>query len=171
MSAKDCESSERIRFAVVGDVPLILELIKGLAEFEKLAHEVVATEALLREQLFSAKPAAEVIICEIKENGAWKSAGFALFFTSFSTFLAKPGIYLEDLFIKPEIRSRGLGKKMLSHLAQIAVARGCGRLEWSVLDWNVRARAFYEALGATPLNEWTVHRVAGSELESLAEQT
>lgn len=158
---------ERIRPANTNDVPVILELIKALAEFEKLSHEVVATEALLREQLFPAKgqPPAEVIICEV--DGA--PVGFALFFTSFSTFLSKPGIYLEDLFIKPEIRSRGLGKKMLVELARIAVSRGCGRLEWSVLDWNIRARKFYEDLGAKPMNEWTVHRVTGSALTGLAE--
>ena len=164
-------SDERIRPATAQDVPAIIELIKGLAEFEKLSHEVVATEALLHTQLFGKNPAAEVIMCEVKENGEsakWTTAGFALFFTSFSTFLAKPGIYLEDLYIKPEIRSRGLGKKMLTELARIAVSRGCGRLEWSVLDWNVRARAFYEGLGATPMAEWTVHRVAGPELEKLA---
>jgi ribosomal protein S18 acetylase RimI-like enzyme len=161
-------SNERIRSAAPADVGVLLDLIKGLAEFEKLSHEVVATEELLHEQLFGAKPSAEVLICEIKENDQWLNAGFALFFTSFSTFLAKPGIYLEDLYIKPELRSRGLGKKMLTELARIAVSRGCRRLEWSVLDWNVRARAFYEGLGASPLTEWTVHRIAGPRLEKLA---
>ncbi len=164
-------SNERIRSATSQDVTVILELIKALAEFEKLSREVVATEALLYEQLFGSKPSAEVLICETSDTediGKWTNAGFALFFTSFSTFLAKPGIYLEDLYIKPEARSRGLGKKMLTELARIAVSRGCGRLEWSVLDWNVRARTFYEGLGASPLTEWTVHRVAGSSLVKLA---
>jgi len=153
-----------IRPANANDVPLILELIKALAEFEKLSHEVVATEEKLRATLFGAKPSAEVLICE--QDG--KGAGFALFFTNYSTFLARPGIYLEDLFIKPEIRSQGLGKKMLVELAKIAVARGCGRLEWSVLDWNTRARKFYEELGAKPMEEWTVHRVTGEALNALA---
>ncbi len=153
-----------IRPATPDDVPTILELIKALAEFEKLSHEVVATEDQLRSTLFGERPAAEVLICEVDS----KPAGFALFFTNYSTFLAKPGIYLEDLFIKPDMRSHGLGKKMLIELARIALARDCGRLEWSVLDWNTRARKFYEELGAIPMTEWTVHRVTGSALTSLA---
>ncbi len=160
--------TDRIRAATVTDVAVILELIEALAEFEKLEDQVVATELLLREQLFGSNPPAEVIICEMFENGAWHNAGFALFFTSFSTFLAKPGLYLEDLFIRPELRSRGLGKKMLGELARIAVQRGCGRLEWSVLDWNSRARSFYESLGAEPLTEWTVHRLTGQALQNLS---
>lgn len=168
----------RLRAAVKSDVPLILELIRALAEFEKLQHEVVATEFALEAQLFGAKPSAEVLICELSDDetgkqnetaSAWTGAGFALFFTSFSTFLAKPGIYLEDLFIKPEFRSHGLGQKMLQALAQIALERDCGRLEWSVLDWNVRARKFYEDLGAKPMEEWTVHRVTGPALKTLAQ--
>jgi GNAT superfamily N-acetyltransferase len=162
-------SSERIRPATPEDVPVILELIIALADFEKLSHEVVATEETLRATLFGVKPSAELIICEVvSETGDWQNAGFALFFTSYSTFLAKPGIYLEDLFIRPEIRSRGLGQKMLVELARIALSRGCGRLEWSVLDWNTRARSFYEALGAAPMTEWTVHRVTGPALQALA---
>ncbi|RYZ63875.1 MAG: GNAT family N-acetyltransferase, partial [Proteobacteria bacterium] len=119
---------------------------------------------------FGAKPAAEVLICELKDpaSGKWTNAGFALFFTSFSTFLGLPGIYLEDLFIKPEARSSGLGKKMLVELARLTLDRGYGRLEWSVLDWNVRARKFYEELGAKPMDEWTVHRVSGDSLQDLA---
>ncbi len=162
-------SQHRIRKAGIDDVKTILELIRALADFEKLSHEVVATEDSLRTQLFGAKPPAEVLLCEVKVDEAWINAGFALFFTSFSTFLAKPGIYLEDLFIRPEFRSRGLGNKMLSELARIALERDCGRLEWSVLDWNVRARAFYEALGAKPMNEWTVHRLTGPDLIKLAQ--
>lgn len=165
--------TDRIRVATETDVPTILELIRALAEFEKLSHEVVATEETLRTTLFGAKPSAEVLICEIRDadTAAWQNAGFALFFTSYSTFLAKPGIYLEDLFIKPEIRSRGLGRKMLAELARLAIERECGRLEWSVLDWNVRARAFYESLGAVPMTEWTVHRLTGSALTTLAKST
>lgn len=153
-----------IRSATIDDVPLILQLIRALAEFEKLSHEVVATEDDLRRTLFGAKPSAEVLICEADGQ----PAGFALFFTSYSTFLGKSGLYLEDLFIKPEMRSRGLGREMLIELARLAVARGCGRLEWSVLDWNTRARKFYESLGAAPMSEWTVHRLTGSALTTLA---
>jgi GNAT superfamily N-acetyltransferase len=153
-----------IRPAHIDDVPLIFQLIRDLAEFEKLSHEVVATEEDLRRTLFGTKPSAEILICEA--NG--KPAGFALYFTSYSTFLGKPGIYLEDLFIKPDMRSQGLGRKVLSELARIAVSRGCGRLEWSVLDWNKRARKFYEELGAVPMEEWTVHRLTGSALTTLA---
>ena len=162
--------NSRIRPAVVEDTPAILELIHALGEFEKLAHEVVATEDNLRKFIFGAKPAAEVLICELKDpaSGKWTNAGFALFFTSFSTFLGLPGIYLEDLFIKPEARSSGLGKKMLVELARLTLDRGYGRLEWSVLDWNVRARKFYEELGAKPMDEWTVHRVSGDSLQDLA---
>lgn len=153
-----------IRTATIDDVPLILQLIRDLAEFEKLSHEVVATEDDLRRTLFGTKPSAEVLICEADGQ----PAGFALFFTSYSTFLGKPGLYLEDLFIKPEMRSHGLGRGMLIELARLAIARGCGRLEWSVLDWNTRARKFYESLGATPMGDWTVHRLTGSALTALA---
>ena len=153
-----------IRPAHIDDVPVILELIRELAEFEKLAHEVVATEDDLRRTLFGAKPSAEILICEVDA----KPAGFALFFTNYSTFLGKPGIYLEDLFIKPAMRSLGLGRRMLSELARLAVSRECGRLEWSVLDWNTRARKFYEDLGADPMKEWTVHRLTGPALAKLA---
>lgn len=155
-----------IRSATVADVPVILELIQALAEFEKLSNEVVATEDKLRATLFGEKPCAEILICEIEG----RSAGFALFFTSYSTFLAMPGLYLEDLFIRPEYRSRGLGRAMLAALADVAVKRNCGRLEWSVLDWNVRARKFYEELGARPMSEWTVHRVVGEALLTLRNQ-
>lgn len=160
----------RIREASRADVPVILDLIRALAEFEKLAHEVVATEEKLEATLFGSGSTAEVLLLEIEDAGRWINAGFALFFTSYSTFLAKPGIYLEDLFIRPELRSRGFGRKMLQRLAQIAVERDCGRLEWSVLDWNVRAREFYEELGAVPMNEWTVHRLTGPALATLAHE-
>ncbi len=143
---------------------MILELIQGLAEYEKLAHECVATEAALEETLFGARPQGEVIIA--LADGT--PAGFALFFHNYSTFLARHGIFLEDLFVKPAFRGRGIGKTLLAHLAGIAVERGCGRLEWSVLDWNTDAIQFYESLGARAMDEWTVYRVTGPALAQLA---
>jgi GNAT superfamily N-acetyltransferase len=153
-----------LREATPDDVPLIRELIEGLAEYERLRHQCVATDALLRASLFGERPAAEVIIAE------WHGtpAGFALFFHNYSTFLARPGIYLEDLFVKPEFRGHGIGKALLSRLAALAVARGCGRLEWSVLDWNVDAIGFYTSLGARAKDEWTVYQVTGDALTQLA---
>ncbi|MEI6740701.1 MAG: GNAT family N-acetyltransferase [Gemmatimonadaceae bacterium] len=156
--------STMIRAATPHDVPLIRRLIEGLADYEKLRHECIATDALLHETLFGARPYAEVVIAEW--DGA--PAGFALFFHNYSTFLARPGIYLEDLFVMPEHRGRGIGTAVLRHLAALAVARGCGRLEWSVLDWNVDAIAFYTKLGARPQDEWTVYRVTGEALTQLA---
>ena len=153
-----------IRAATRADIPVILELIRGLADYEKLAHECVATEAAIQETLFGARPQAEVIIATADGT----SAGFALFFTNYSTFLAKQGIYLEDLFVKPAFRGRGIGKQLLAHLAGIAVDRKCGRLEWSVLDWNMDAIRFYESLGAKAMDEWTVYRVTGDALHTLA---
>ena len=160
----------RIRPANESDVPSILHFIRALAEFEKLAHEVVATEADLREHLFGTKPVAEVLIAEVAEQETWTPAGFALFFTSFSTFLAQPGVYLEDLFVLPEFRSHGLGRKLLIELAGITVARKYGRLEWSVLDWNTRAWDFYRSLGAVSKDEWTGARLTGAELTNLAQK-
>ena len=157
-------SGVTIRPATREDVPVILELIRGLAEYEKLAHECVATEARLAETLFGARPQAEVIIA--MADGV--PAGFALFFHNYSTFLARQGIYLEDLFVKPAFRGRGIGKRLLAHLAKLAVDRGCGRLEWSVLDWNQDAIRFYESLGAKAMDEWTVFRVTGDALTKLA---
>lgn len=157
-------SAVTIRPATRGDVPVILELIRGLAEYEKLAHECIATDARLEETLFGARPQAEVIIA--MADGA--PAGFALFFSNYSTFLARQGIYLEDLFVKPAFRGRGIGKQLLVHLAKLAVARGCGRLEWSVLDWNQDAIRFYQSLGAKAMDEWTVFRVTGDALTRLA---
>ncbi len=139
-----------LRPATRADVPVIRELIEGLADYEKLRHECIATDALLDAALFGARPYAEVVLADW--NGA--SAGFALFFHNFSTFLARPGIYLEDLFVRPEYRGHGIGKALLQYLAQQAVARDCGRLEWSVLDWNAPSIAFYDALGAETLEEW-----------------
>lgn len=153
-----------LRLATVDDAGLILEFIQGLAEYEKLAHEVVADEKRLKESLFGNHPAAEVVVADW---GA-EPAGFALFFHNYSTFLARPGLYLEDLFVKPEHRGRGIGKALLARLAAIAVERGCGRFEWSVLDWNESAIRFYENLGARAMNGWTIFRVTGDALSNLA---
>jgi GNAT superfamily N-acetyltransferase len=154
----------RIRPAAVDDVPLVLHFIRRLAEYERLAHEVVATEEGLRRWLFGERPAAEVVIAE------WdgEPAGFALFFHNFSTFLGRPGIYLEDLYVEPALRGRGIGRALLGHLARLAVERGCGRLEWWVLDWNDDAIRFYRSLGAVAMDEWTVFRVTGDALAALA---
>jgi GNAT superfamily N-acetyltransferase len=153
-----------IRFAERSDVPEIAELIRALARFEKLEHEVTMTEERLEKSLFGPRPYAETLLAE--EDGS--AIGFALFFHNFSTFLAKPGIYLEDLFVVPEQRGRGIGRALLERLAQIAVERDCGRLEWAVLDWNRDAIAFYERLGAKPNSEWTVYRLTGDSLHAVA---
>ncbi len=152
-----------IRLARPDDCATILGFIRDLAEYEKLSHEVVADEAMLRATLFGARPAAEVLIAE--DDGP---VGFALFFTSYSTFLAKPGLYLEDLFVRPVARGKGFGKALMIELAKICVARDYGRFEWSVLDWNEPALAFYRSLGARPQSEWTVQRLAGAPLAALA---
>lgn len=154
----------RIRPASEADVPLILGFIRELAEYEKLLHEVKATEAELRTALFGARPHAECLIAEL----GGKPAGFALFFHNFSTFLAKPGLYLEDLYVKPELRGKGVGKKLLAHLAALALKRGCGRFEWAVLDWNAPAIRFYQSLGAQMMETWKINRLTGSALEKLA---
>jgi GNAT superfamily N-acetyltransferase len=165
-----------IRFARPDDAPTILAFIRELADFEKLAHEVLAEESLLRATLFGVKPAAEVLIAELGGSGASgfdrepAPVGFALFFQSYSTFLAKPGLYLEDLFVRPAARGKGVGGAMMSALARIAVQRNYGRFEWSVLDWNADALRFYDSLGARPQSEWTVQRLTGPALYSLAEQ-
>jgi GNAT superfamily N-acetyltransferase len=153
-----------LRVATVADVPAILGFIKDLAAYEKLSHEVVATEDALRATLFGPRPGAEVIIAEL--DGA--PVGFALFFTSYSTFLAKPGMYLEDLFVRPAARKNGVGSALLAALARIAVDRGYGRFEWSVLDWNEPAIKLYRSLGAAPMDEWTVQRLTGAPLAALA---
>ncbi|WP_144391337.1 GNAT family N-acetyltransferase [Pleionea sediminis] len=155
-----------IRNAMESDVPLILSLIQGLAEYEKLSHEVVATENSLKNSLFGTDPKAKVVIAEL--DGV--AAGFALYFYNYSTFLAKPGIYLEDLFVKPEFRGQKVGKTLLIHLAKLAVKEGCGRFEWSVLDWNAPAIKFYRAMGAVGMEEWTVQRVEGDALVRLAQE-
>lgn len=152
-----------IRFATPEDLPLIADLIRRLAEYEKLAHEVRFDEAVLGAKLFGPRPYAEVIIGEVEGV----AQGFALFFHNFSTFEGKPGVYLEDLFVRPEARGSGLGKALLSRLAAIAVERDCARLEWSVLDWNEPAIGFYRKLGARLMDEWTVMRVDGADLARL----
>jgi GNAT superfamily N-acetyltransferase len=157
-------SKIRIAPAEPEHIPLILSLVRELAEFEKLLHQVTANEAQLKASLFGERPYAEVLIAWVGEE----AAGFALFFHNYSTFLAKPGIYLEDLYVRPPFRGSGCGKALLIHLAQLAVQRGCGRFEWSVLDWNQRAIDFYESLGAKPLDDWTMYRVTGEALEKLA---
>jgi GNAT superfamily N-acetyltransferase len=149
-----------IRPAQPADVPVVLELIRALAEYERLAHQVVATEADLTASLFGARPAAEVILADL--DG--KAAGLAVYFTNFSTFLGRPGLYLEDLFVRPPLRRRGVGRALFQYLAKLAVERRCGRFEWSVLDWNQTAIAFYRSLGAVPLVEWTVFRLTGDAL-------
>ncbi len=151
------------RFATSADTGIILDFIRELAEYEKMANEVVATEELLNEWIFEKKKA-EVIFA--LEDG--KEVGFALFFHNFSTFLGRAGIYLEDLFVKPEYRGKGYGKGLLSQLAKIAVERGCGRLEWACLDWNKPSIEFYLSLGATQMDIWTTYRLTGETLENLA---
>jgi GNAT superfamily N-acetyltransferase len=148
------------------DVPVIAELIRGLARFEKLDHEVTMTEERLASNLFGPHRYAETLIAQEDRE----PVGFALFFHNFSTFLAKPGIYLEDLFVIPERRGSGVGRALLKELARLAVERDCGRLEWSVLDWNREAIAFYERLGAKPNSEWTVYRLSGEALSALGRE-
>lgn len=153
-----------IRFAEAADTPVILSFIRALADYEKLSDACVADEATLKAHLFGARPYAEVLL--IEEAGA--PAGFALFFHNFSTFLGKPGVYLEDLFVDPAQRGKGYGKALLKRLAEITLERGCGRLEWSVLDWNKPSIDFYLSLGAKPMDEWTIYRLEGETLGKLA---
>jgi GNAT superfamily N-acetyltransferase len=160
----DVPSSFRIEQASSADVAHILAMIEALADYEKLRHLCIATEGSLHAALFGPHPAAEVIL-------GWEGqtpAAFALFFHNFSTFLGRRGLYLEDLFVRPQFRGRGYGRALLVHLARIAVDRGCGRFEWAVLDWNAAAIGFYESLGATVLPDWRITRVTGAALESLA---
>jgi GNAT superfamily N-acetyltransferase len=153
-----------LRAATAADVPQILAFIRGLAEYERLLHEVVATEEAMRQALFGPRPYAEVVLAE--DDGV--PVGFALFFHTFSTFLGQPGIYLEDLFVVPAARGRGVGRALLSHLSRVAIERGCGRVEWAVLDWNAPAIRFYDSLGAQPNSEWTVYRLTDEALAALA---
>ena len=154
----------RITAATADDVPLVLRFIRELAEYERLAHAVVATEALLRDELFGPRPWAEALIAREDEE----PVGFALFFHSFSTFAGRHGLYLEDLYVKPERRGRGVGRALLAHLAALALERGCARFEWAVLDWNEPAIRFYESLGARAMDDWTVYRLQGEALRRVA---
>ena len=156
--------SFQIRAAVKEDVPAILSFIKKLADYERLSHEVVATEATLRETLFGRRRTAEVALGYFKRE----PVGFVLFFHNYSTFLGQPGIYIEDLFVDEAFRRRGFGRALLAYVARLAKERRCGRLEWSVLDWNEPAINFYKQLGATPMSEWTVYRMTGESLRKLA---
>lgn len=164
VSTPTSTSSLTIRAATVTDVPLILSFIKQLAEYERLQDAVKATEPMLRDTLFGARPAAEVLIAE--DRG--EPVGFALFFENYSTFLAQRGIYLEDLFVIPSARGRGVGRLLLQRLAHLCVERQCGRLEWAVLDWNAPAIGFYRRMGAVSMDDWTVFRLTGTALDRLA---
>lgn len=157
--------SIQLRSATCADVPLILELIHGLAEYEREPDAVLATKELLEQQLFGAHPGAEVVIAEADGQ----AAGFALFFHNFSTWHGRRGLYLEDLFVLPPFRKLGIGRALMVHLAKLAVERGCARFEWSVLDWNTPAIDFYRGLGAVGMDEWTVQRVDGDALRTLAQ--
>ena len=164
MAIQNGQVGFRIDPSTERDVPALLHMIKGLAEYERLSHLVVATEAKLRDSLFGTKPAAEAVIGRAGDD----AVGFAVFFPSYSTFLAQPGLYLEDLYVEPRWRRRGLGGRLLAHVAGVAAARGCGRLEWSVLDWNEPAIGFYRGIGAVPMQDWTVFRLSGAALSRLA---
>jgi GNAT superfamily N-acetyltransferase len=158
--------SVQIREATEADVPVILWFIRQLAEYERLLHEATMTEETLRESLFGSRPGAEVLLEYYQD----KPVGFAVFFHNFSTFLGKRGLYLEDLFVIPEMRGRGFGRALLVRLAKIARDRSCGRFEWAVLDWNKPSIEFYKKLGAVPMDEWTIFRVTGDALKRLAEE-
>ena len=153
-----------IRDAVAGETPVIMEMIRNLARYEKLEHEVVATTEMLKAALFGPTPKVFALICEVDGQ----AAGFALCFYSFSTFLGRSGIYLEDLYVEPAYRGRGIGKAMFRHLARRALAENCGRIEWNVLNWNAPAIGFYAGLGAVPMTEWQTQRLTGSALKALA---
>jgi GNAT superfamily N-acetyltransferase len=161
----DKQSNFKIRSACVADVPIILQLIRDLATYERAPNEVSATEEQLVDVLFGKRPAAEVLLAFEKDM----PVGFAVFFYNFSTWLGRPGLYLEDLFVKPEKRGKGYGRELLVHLAKIALERGCGRMEWAVLDWNEPAIAFYRALGAKPMDEWSVFRLTRDGIARLAQ--
>ena len=154
----------RIARATESDVPLVLGLIKELAEYERMTDEVIATEDDLRAYLFGPDRVAYAVVARVGDD----AARFALYFFNFSTFVGKPGLYLEDLYVKPAWRRRGIGRMLLAHLARIAVDRSCGRMEWSVLDWNDTALSVYRAIGARPMSEWTVQRLTGAALRALA---
>ena len=153
-----------IRNASVDDIPLVFQLIKELAEFERISHEVIVTEEILRDSLFGEKPAAEVILAECEG----KPAGFAIYFNNFSTFVGRPGLYIEDLYVRPECRGFGVGKALLEHCASVAAKRNLGRVEWAVLEWNP-ARDFYEKFGARAMDDWVLYRLTGDALRELAD--
>ena len=154
----------RIERATPDDVPVVLDLIKALAEYERLTTEVVVSKELLRESMFGERPAIDVALARVGSQ----TVGFAVWFQNYSTFLGRPGLYLEDLFVLPEWRGHGIGRALLAHLAEVAVARGYGRMEWAVLDWNETAIRFYKGIGARPMDEWTVYRLTGDALKALA---
>jgi GNAT superfamily N-acetyltransferase len=153
----------RIARAEESQIPLILSFIRKLAEYERLSHKVVVDEAQLRKSLFGPHPAAEVAIAYLDEQ----PAGFAVYFHNFSTFAGRPGLYLEDLFVEPQLRGKGIGKSLLAYLARLAEERGCARVDWAVLDWNEPAKRFYRKLGAEPMDDWTIYRLSGAGLKNL----
>lgn len=165
MPEQTAQPEFHIRPAAESDAPLVLQFVRELAQYERLLHEVAATEESVRETLFGARPYAEVSLGYLADT----PAAFALYFHNYSTFLGQPGIYLEDLYVREEFRGRGLGRAMLRHLARLARERGCGRLEWAVLNWNEPAINFYKGLGAAPMDEWTVFRLTGEALDKLGE--
>lgn len=165
--ADPCPSALTLTAATPADVPVLFDLVNALATYEKLAHEVTGTAADLHRHLFSDRPYAEAVLAHLDST----PVGFALYFHNFSTFLMQPGIYLEDLFVLPQYRGLGIGKALLAHVGQVAMARGCGRLEWQVLDWNQPAIAFYQRMGAHLKPEWQLCRVTGSALQTLATST
>jgi GNAT superfamily N-acetyltransferase len=163
MSDKSLSPEFEIREGTLSDIPIILTFIKELAEYEKMSDDVVANEKLLKEHLFGEKKSAEVVIAYYQN----KPVGFALYFYNFSTFLGRPGLYLEDLYVRKQMRGNGFGKALLKHLAKIANQKNCGRMEWAVLNWNEPSIQFYKSLGAEPMNDWTVYRVTGESLQEL----
>ena len=163
MSQSAAHARLEIRPATADDVPLLVAFIRELAEYERLAHEAAATVDSLRDALFGPRPAAEALFAEL--DG--RPVGYAIFFTNFSSFTGRPGIYLEDIYVQPASRAQGIGKRLLAYVAQVAVERGCGRLEWAVLDWNEPSIQFYKSLGARAMSDWTTYRLTGDDLKKL----
>lgn len=166
MTREQAARSVVIRAATPADVPTIAAFIRELAEYERLAHEAVATDALMHEHLFGAKPRAEVVLAEL----GGEPVGFALFFHNYSTFTGRPGLYLEDLYVRPTARGAGVGRRLMASLARLALERGCARFEWAVLDWNAEAIGFYRSIGAVGMDAWRVQRLAGEPLARLASE-